>query len=91
MSLRAGVVSLGIDYIPLKYLPNQWIAVFARSDWLPYLGISLDIYCFGTGFKMAYRFATVSKEEILAINKAAAPTNTAKKETKSGLSVFTGW
>ena len=31
---------------------------------------------------MASRFATVSKEEILAINKAAAPTNTAKKETK---------
>ena len=40
---------------------------------------------------MAYRFATVSKEGILAINKAAAPTNRAKKETKSGLSVFTGW
>ena len=40
---------------------------------------------------MASRFATVSKEEILAVNKAAAPTNTAKKETKSGLSVFTGW
>ena len=38
---------------------------------------------------MAYRFATVSKEEILAINKAAAPTNTAKKDTKFGLSVFT--
>ena len=42
-------------------------------------------------FKMASRFATVSKEEILAINEEAAPTNTAKKETKSGLSVFTGW
>ena len=51
--------------------------------------MSLDIHCFGTGFKMASRFATVSKEEILAINEAAAPTNTAKKDTKFGLSVFT--
>ena len=38
---------------------------------------------------MASRFATFSKDEILAINEAAAPTNT-KKETKFGLSVFTG-
>ena len=38
---------------------------------------------------MASRFATVSKDEILAVNEAAAPTNT-KKETKFGLSVFTG-
>ena len=36
---------------------------------------------------MASRFATVSKYEILAVNEAGAPTNT-KKETKSGLSVF---
>ena len=49
----------------------------------------LDIHCFGKGFKMASRFATFSKDEILAINEAAAPTNT-KKETKFGLSVFTG-
>ena len=34
------------------------------------------------------RFATVSKDEILAVNEAAAPTNT-KKGTKFGLSVFT--
>ena len=39
---------------------------------------------------MAFRFATVSKEEILAANEAAATTNTAKKETQFGLSVFTG-
>ena len=39
---------------------------------------------------MASRFVTVSKDEILAVNEAAAPTNTAKKETKFGLSVFTG-
>ena len=39
---------------------------------------------------MASRFATVSKYEILALNEAVAPTNT-KKETKFGLSVFTGW
>ena len=39
--------------------------------------------------KMASRFATVSKDEILAVNETAAPTNT-KKQTKFGLSVFTG-
>ena len=38
---------------------------------------------------MVSRFATVSKDESLAINEAAAPTNT-KKERKFGLSVFTG-
>ena len=37
---------------------------------------------------MASRFATVSKAEILAVNKEAAPTNT-KKETKFGLSALT--
>ena len=37
---------------------------------------------------MASRFATVSKDEILAVNEAAAPKNT-KKEKKFGLSVFT--
>ena len=36
---------------------------------------------------MASRFATVSKDEILAVNEAAVPTNT-KKETKFGLSVL---
>ena len=35
------------------------------------------------------RFATVSKDEILAVIEAAAPTNT-KKETKFGLSVLSG-
>ena len=39
---------------------------------------------------MAFRFATVSKEEILAANEAAARTNTAKKETQFSLLVFTG-
>ena len=38
---------------------------------------------------MASRFATVSKDEILAVNEAGAPTNT-KKETKFGLSVLSG-
>ena len=38
---------------------------------------------------MASCFATVSKDEILTGKEAAAPANT-KKETKFGLSVFTG-
>ena len=38
---------------------------------------------------MASRFATVSKDEILAVNKSAAPTNT-KKETKFCLLAFIG-
>ena len=38
---------------------------------------------------MASRFATVSKDKILAVNETAAPTNT-KQQTKFGLSVFTG-
>ena len=38
---------------------------------------------------MASRFATVSKDKISSVNEAAAPTNT-KKETKFGLSMFTG-
>ena len=38
---------------------------------------------------MACRFATVSKDGILAVNEAAAPKNT-NKETKFGLSLFTG-
>ena len=38
---------------------------------------------------MAPRFTTVSKDKILAVNEAAAPTNT-KKETTFGLSAFTG-
>ena len=54
-----------------QYLPNQWIAIFARFDWLPYLGISLDIHCFANGEKMARRFAKVSEEEIVTINEAA--------------------
>ena len=49
----------------------------------------VTLHCFGTGFKMASRLATVSKDKILAVNEAAVPTNT-KKETKFGLSVFTG-
>ena len=51
--------------------------------------MSLDIHCFGTGFKMASCFKTVSKDEILELDEAAAPTNT-KSGTKFGLSVFTG-
>ena len=61
-----------------------------RAFWLaPVLGLSSDIRCFGKGFKMAFRFVTVSKDEILPVNEAAAPKNT-KKETKFGLSAFTG-
>ena len=39
---------------------------------------------------MASRFATVLKGKTLAVNEAAASTNT-KKETKFGLSAFTDW
>ena len=49
----------------------------------------MDIHCYGMGFRMASRFATVLKDEILAVNEAAVPTNT-NKETKFGLLVFTG-
>ena len=38
---------------------------------------------------MASRFATISKDKILAVTEAAAPKNT-KKETKTGLSLFIG-
>ena len=38
---------------------------------------------------MTSRFATVSKDGILAVNEAAAPTNT-KKGTRFGLPAFTG-
>ena len=38
---------------------------------------------------MASRFATFSKDEILAVSEAAVPTNT-NKETKFGLLVFNG-
>ena len=66
------------------------MAIFMHSDWIPYLlGISLDVHCFGTGFKMASLFATVFKDEILSVNEEVAPTNT-KEETKFGLLVFTG-
>ena len=40
------------------------------------------------GFKMASRFATVSKDAILEVNEAAVPTNT-KEEDTFGLPVFT--
>ena len=40
-------------------------------------------------FKMASRFTTVSKDEILVVNEAAATTNT-KKGTKFDLLAFTG-
>ena len=43
----------------------------------------------GQELKRASRFMTVLKGEILAVNEAAAPTNT-KKETKFGLSLITG-
>ena len=38
----------------------------------------MDIHCFGMGFKMASRFMTVSKGEILVVNEAAATKNTKK-------------
>ena len=49
----------------------------------------MDNNCFETSIKMASRFATVSEEEILAINEEAVPANT-KRATKFGLSLFTG-
>ena len=42
--------------IDIKYLPNQWIAIFARFDWLLQLGISLDIHCFVNGEKNGVSF-----------------------------------
>ena len=38
---------------------------------------------------MAFPFAMILKDEILAVTEAAEPTNT-KKETKFGLLVFIG-
>ena len=70
------------------YLPNQWIALFARFDWLPWLGISLAIYCFATGDKMASRFEAFLEDGIWAINEAVLQTNT-KKATIFGF-LFTG-
>ena len=60
-----------IKLIMIQYLPNQWIAIFARFDWHPQLEISLDIHCFANGEKMARHFAKVSEEEIVSINEAA--------------------
>ena len=60
-----------IKVIMIQYLPNQWIAIFARFDWHPQLEISLDIHCFANGEKMARHFAKVSEEEIVGINEAA--------------------
>ena len=60
-----------IKLIMIQYLPNQWIAIFARFDWLPQLEISLDIHCFANREKMARHFAKVSEEEIVGINEAA--------------------
>ena len=37
---------------------------------------------------MAFRFATVSKDEVLAVNEGTVP-KTTEKETKFGLSAFT--
>ena len=39
---------------------------------------------------MASRFEAFSEEEICALNKAFVQTNTKKKPTTFGLSVFTG-
>ena len=59
----------------IGFFPIQILLLFTKSV--------------GTGLKMASRFATISKDKILAVNEADAPANT-KKETKFGLSVFTG-
>ena len=84
--------------IPLDSpIANISILVFTKSVdsnfrvfWLaPVTRNILVIHCLGTGFKMASRFSIVCKNKILAVNEAAAPANT-KKDTKSGLSVFTG-
>ena len=57
----------------------------ARSHWL----VSFAIYLQATWDKMAYRFASVTSEEITQINDKAVPENT-KKATKFGLAVFKG-
>ena len=50
------------NYILIQYLPNQWIAIFARFDWLSQLGISLER-------KMARCFVKISEEEIEEFGK----------------------
>ena len=67
----------------------QWIVFSCVLIGSSPVTLNNNIHCPGTGLKMAARFATVSKDEILAVNESAVPTNT-KKETKFGLSVFTG-
>ena len=51
---------LSTQYI-YTYLPNQWIAIFACFDWLPYPWIFTVLR---TERKMAHRFAKVLEEEI---------------------------
>ena len=81
------------EYISLSFFSihqisgKQFSRVLVGSRNLEYPWISSVL---GRDHKMTSRFATVSKNEILAVNEAAAPTNT-KKETKFDLLVFTGW
>ena len=40
----------------------------------------MDIHCFGTRFKVASRFTTVSKDELFAVTEAAAPKKPRKRQ-----------
>ena len=65
-----GICAMCFIFITLQYLPNQWIALLARFDWLPQLGRFLAIHCSPTGAKMASRFEAFSEDEIWPINEA---------------------
>ena len=65
------------------------MALKAGSDWLVKLRISFAFYLRATREKMAYRFASVTSEEITPINDEAVLENT-KKATIFGLAVFKG-
>ena len=56
---------MSLTYLLLVFLPNQWIAIFARFDWLPNNSEYPWIFTvLRTERKMARRFAKVSEEEI---------------------------
>ena len=43
------------------------------SDWLSWFEVYLAVHHFGTGINLVGRFATVSNDDILAINEALVP------------------
>ena len=88
------VTAVSMVRLVLKRCPIYRFQPCSLNCRLPYLVFTKSVdsnfraFCFGTGFKMACLVATVSKDKILEVNEAAAPSST-KKETKFGLSVFT--